>query len=43
MSSQRRWMKWVLADSADLGIPLPWQRGFRPKAIRSRRIRIVAE
>ncbi|MGB3176464.1 MAG: hypothetical protein WBC68_07490 [Albidovulum sp.] len=32
MKPERRWIKWVLAESAKQGTPLPWQRGTRQTA-----------
>jgi hypothetical protein len=43
MNSERRWMKWILIESAKPGVTLPWQRGTRRSAIRARRIQYVAE
>ena len=36
MKTERRWMKWVLAESAKPARALPWQRGTRrrPQALR---------
>lgn len=30
MTSKRRWMQWVLTESAKPQPVLPWQRGVRP-------------
>lgn len=35
MKPKRRWMQWVLAQSAEPQIALPWQRGARPVRTRS--------
>ncbi|MEZ5747766.1 MAG: hypothetical protein R3E00_14565 [Paracoccaceae bacterium] len=43
MHSERRWMKWVLAESAKPGVALPWQRGTRRIADRTRRVATAAE
>ena len=32
MKPERRWMKWILAESAKPGTPLPWHRGARQTA-----------
>ena len=34
MKPERRWMKWILAETAKPGTPLPWQRGARQTAAR---------
>ena len=37
MKTERRWMKWVLAETAAQSPALPWQRGARrrPQALRT--------
>ena len=33
MKPDRRWMQWILTESANLTVALPWQRALRqPKA-----------
>jgi hypothetical protein len=34
MKPQRRWMQWVLEQSAEPDFTLPWQRGARQTATR---------
>jgi hypothetical protein len=34
MKPKRRWMQWVLAESAEAQFTLPWQRGARQTATR---------
>lgn len=38
MKKDNRWMKWVLAESADMNVALPWQRTTRqrPAALKSK-------
>ena len=43
MNSKRRWMIWVLAESAHPGITLPWQRGARHIARRTHLVLNAAE
>lgn len=31
MKTERRWMKWVLEESAKEQVAMPWQRGQRRK------------
>ncbi|MFZ1726640.1 MAG: hypothetical protein WBO29_02905 [Albidovulum sp.] len=43
MNSKRRWMTWVLAESAHPGITFPWQRGTRQIARRTQLVLSAAE
>lgn len=36
MQNKSRWMTWVLADSADLEIAMPWERGVRRAKLQAR-------